>query len=76
MLVAQDRQRPRSATQVGPPGREAGAGQIYNAEDRAHAIIAAKAFVAEFGVKWPKATAKINDDLDVLLAFYDYPAEH
>ena len=25
---------------------------------------------------WPKATAKITDDLDVLLAFYDYPAEH
>ena len=23
-----------------------------------------------------KATAKITDDLDVLLAFYDYPAEH
>jgi len=27
-------------------------------------------------VKWPKAAAKIIDDLDVLLAFYDYPAEH
>ena len=26
--------------------------------------------------KWPKATAKISDDLDVLLAFYDFPAEH
>jgi hypothetical protein len=25
--------------------------------------------------KWPKA-AKITDDLDVLLAFYDFPAEH
>ena len=23
-----------------------------------------------------KAVAKITDDLDVLLAFYDYPAEH
>ena len=30
----------------------------------------------EFGAKWPKAAAKITDDLDVLLAFYDYPAEH
>ena len=37
---------------------------------------AAKAFAAEFGAKWPKATAKITDDLDVLLAFYDFPAEH
>jgi putative transposase len=27
-------------------------------------------------VKWPKAAVKITDDLDVLLAFYDYPAEH
>ena len=27
-------------------------------------------------MKWPKAVAKITDDLDVLLAFYDYPAEH
>ena len=30
----------------------------------------------EFGTKWPKAAAKITDDLDVFLAFYDYPAEH
>ena len=50
--------------------------EIYNAEDKTHARAAAKAFAAEFGAKWPKATAKITDDLDVLLAFYDYPAEH
>jgi hypothetical protein len=50
--------------------------EIYNAEDKAHATTAAKPFVAEFGVKWPKAAAKISDDLDVLLAFYDFPAEH
>jgi hypothetical protein len=36
----------------------------------------ARAFVADYGTKWPKAAAKITDDLDVLLAFYDYPAEH
>ena len=30
----------------------------------------------EFGAKWPKAVAKIVDDLDPLLAFYDFPAEH
>jgi transposase-like protein len=50
--------------------------EIYNAEDKTHAATAAKLFVAEFGVKWPKAAAKISDDLDVLLAFYDFPAEH
>jgi len=50
--------------------------EIYNAEDKTHAQAAAKSFAAEFGTKWPKAAAKISDDLDVLLAFYDYPADH
>jgi putative transposase len=50
--------------------------EIYAAEDKTHARAAAKVFAAEFGVKWPKAAAKITDDLDVLLAFYDFPAEH
>ena len=50
--------------------------EIYNAEDKTHARTAAQAFAADFGAKWPKATAKITDDLDVLTAFYDYPAEH
>jgi putative transposase len=50
--------------------------EIWNAEDKTQAQAAAKAFAADYGVKWPKAAAKITDDLDVLLAFYDYPAEH
>ena len=50
--------------------------EVYNAEDKTHAVAAAKAFERDFGPKWPKAAAKITDDLDVLLAFYDYPAEH
>jgi transposase-like protein len=58
------------------PGAKAALAQIWNAEDREHAVTAARAFVADYGVKWPKAAAKITDDLDVLLAFYDYPAEH
>jgi putative transposase len=58
------------------PGAKAALAEIYNAEDREHAVKAAKAFEADYGVKWPKATAKITDHLDVLLAFYDYPAEH
>src|ERR1700761_8292370 len=28
------------------------------------------------GAKWPKAVAKITDDADVLLSFFDFPAEH
>lgn len=50
--------------------------EIRDAEDREHAETAAKAFATEFGTKWPKAAAKVTDDLPSLLAFYDYPAEH
>ena len=59
-----------------PGAKAALAEEVYDAEDKDHAIAAAKAFAADYGPKWPKAVAKIIDDLDVLLAFYDYPAEH
>lgn len=49
---------------------------IYNAEDIDKAQIAVKAFEVDFGAKYPKAVAKITDDLDTLLEFYKYPAEH
>ena len=58
------------------PAAKRALAEIYNAEDKAHAAAAAKAFAADFGAKFGKAVAKITDDLDVLLAFYDYPAEH
>jgi transposase-like protein len=58
------------------PGAKAALAEIWNAEDRDHAEAAARAFAADYVAKWPKAVAKITDDLDVLLAFYDYPAEH
>ncbi len=58
------------------PGAKAALAEIWNAEDKEHAEAAARAFAADYGAKWPKATAKITEDLDVLLAFYDYPAEH
>ncbi len=58
------------------PGAKAALAEIYNAEDKDHALKAAKAFEDLYGAKWPKATAKITEHLDVLLAFYDYPAEH
>jgi len=50
--------------------------EIFNAEDGDHARVAAKAFAVEYGGKFPKAVAKITDDLEVLLEFYNYPAEH
>ena len=58
------------------PGAKAALAEIYNAEDKEHALAAVKEFEADYGTKWPKAVAKITDNLDVLLEFYDYPAEH
>jgi transposase-like protein len=58
------------------PGAKSALAEIFNAEDKDHARKAAKAFETGYGAKWPKATAKITEHLDVLLAFYDYPAEH
>ena len=51
--------------------------ETYDAEGRDHAEWwAGKAFAAAYGAKWPKAVANITNDLDVLLAFYDFPGEH
>jgi transposase-like protein len=58
------------------PGAKKALAEIWGAEDKQHARQAAKAFGAGYGAKFPKAAAKITDDLDQLLAFYDYPAEH
>ena len=57
------------------PGEE-GSAEIWNAEDRAHALDAVASFKAAYGAKFAKAVAKITDDVEVLLAFYDFPAEH
>jgi transposase-like protein len=50
--------------------------EIYNAEDIDKAQVAVKTFEVDFGAKYPKVVAKIVDDLDTLLEFYKYPAEH
>jgi transposase-like protein len=50
--------------------------EIRDAEDRDRALRAVHAFAHHFGGKWPKAVAKIVDDIEALLAFYDFPAEH
>ncbi len=63
---------PKSAQ---PAARRALA-EIRDAEDRAHAEAAITAFADAFGAKWPKAVAKIVDKPQVLLAFFDFPAEH
>ena len=61
---------------VAHPGAKKALAEIWNAEDKNHARAAAKAFEAAYGAKFPKAVAKITDDLEELLAVYDYPAEH
>jgi transposase-like protein len=58
------------------PGAKRALAEIWNAEDRQHALDAVTSFKTAYGAKFPKAVAKITDDLDELLAFYDYPAEH
>jgi len=58
------------------PGAKKALAEIWGAEDKDHALAAVKAFGATYGAKFPKAVAKITDDLDQLLAFYTYPAEH
>lgn len=58
------------------PGAIAAMREIYNAEDIDKAQLAIKAFEIDYGAKYPKAVAKIVDDVDVLLEFYRYPAEH
>lgn len=50
--------------------------EITEAEDKVHAERALEAFASEFSAKWPKAVAKIIDDKEALLRFYDFPAEH
>jgi hypothetical protein len=46
------------------------------AEDIDNAEVAAKAFELDHGAKYPKAVAKITDDLDTPPEFYKYPAEY
>jgi putative transposase len=48
---------------------------IYQAESRSEALDAVRAFAEAFS-SHPKATKKVTGELDTLLAFYDYPAEH
>ena len=49
--------------------------EVRDAEDREHALAAMQVFARELGAKWPKAVAKVLDDAEALLAFFDFPAE-
>ena len=56
------------------PAAKKALAEIWGAKDKDHARAAVKAFKAAYGAKFPKAVAKVTDDLDELLGFYDYPA--
>ena len=50
--------------------------EIREAPDRDHAQRAIEVFARDYGTKCPKAVAKITDDAEELLTFFDFPAEH
>jgi putative transposase len=50
--------------------------EIYLAENREAATKAFNLFVTTYEAKYPKATDCLSKDRDVLLTFYDFPAEH
>src|ERR687898_1953638 len=50
--------------------------EIRDAPDREHAEHAIEGLVRDYGVKWPKAVAKVTDDAECLLCFFEVPAEH
>lgn len=50
--------------------------EIWMSETKAEATKAFDAFLETYQAKYPKATECLAKDRDVLLAFYDFPAEH
>ena len=50
--------------------------EIWMAETKADAEVAFDAFIESYQVKYEKAVECLNKDRDVLLTFYDFPAEH
>jgi putative transposase len=50
--------------------------EVWMAENRKDAEAAFNAFVSTYQAKYPKAIGCLGKDRDVLLAFYDFPAEH
>jgi len=50
--------------------------EIWQAETKSDAETAFALFVTTFAAKYPKAVECLAKDRDVLLTFYDFPAEH
>jgi putative transposase len=50
--------------------------EIWMAETKADADAAFDAFIESYQIKYEKAVECLNKNRDVLLTFYDFPAEH
>jgi putative transposase len=50
--------------------------EIYQAEGKTEANQAFNRFIATYQAKYPKSTQYLSKDRDVLLTFFDFPAEH
>lgn len=50
--------------------------EIYRAESKTEANQAFNRFIATYQAKYPEATRCLAKDRDVLLTFFDFPAEH
>jgi transposase-like protein len=50
--------------------------EIWMSETKAEAETSLDAFVETYAAKYPKAAECLTKDRDVLLTFYDFPAEH
>jgi transposase-like protein len=50
--------------------------EIWMAETRADAVVAFDTFLERYRAKYPAACECLEKDRDVLLSFYDFPAEH
>ena len=58
------------------PGAKAALHEIWMAPSRADAQQAFDEFIEKFAAKYPKAATCLEKDREVLLTFYDFPAEH
>lgn len=50
--------------------------EIYNAETRKDALLAVDDFKNDYSAKWPRAFKSLEKDLNELLTFFEFPAEH
>jgi len=58
------------------PNMKADLREVRDAPERATAETAIAVFAEKYGAKYPKAVGCLAKDREVLLAFFDFPAEH